>query len=214
MLAQAAAPAADAAPANPLAALLGGVLPLATGVIGYLVGFLRDANRAKADREARHQEQVLEAAIELLGSTAQLQKSAAIVFAKMEATNQFNPEFGDWSEEQKEKLLAANAAFYDVVHQEERKSADRALYVAMDGLMSTRELTKPHALRISILAPSMESLANEMVNAASHPGASEETDTAKNLQAEYAVAREAFANAVRSYLKVPTRGRSFRQRVL
>ena len=187
MLAQASAPAADAAPDNPLASLLGGVLPVLAGaVIGYVLGILRDASKAKADREARHQDQVLEAAAGLLATTVQVQKAAANVFFKDAAASRAQMDFPDDS--------------LDLKGQRERTTKE--FWAATVALSDATELTKPHALRISILAPSLEDLANKVVQAASQPGAVAGTAKAKELRAEYAQATSELTSKVRTYLKV------------
>lgn len=184
MLAQAAAP---TVPATPLASLLGGVLPVLAGaVIGYVLGILRDANKAKADREARHQDQVLEAAAELLATTEQVQKAAAHLFFKDAAASRAEKKYPDKS--------------LDLTDQREKTTHE--FMVATVALVDATALTKPHRLRISILAPNMEALADAAVQTASHPGVAGGTKAAKDLQAEYTQATQQFTSAIRAYLKV------------
>lgn len=63
----------DTEAANDWAPLLTGVVPGIVGAaIGYLFGTMRDWNRNKADRRAKHQDEVLAAATEILASVSKL----------------------------------------------------------------------------------------------------------------------------------------------
>lgn len=184
-----AAIATPAAPADPWTSPLGGLPALvAGGVIGYLLGILRDASKAKSERLAKHHDEVLEAATGLLVTTGQVQRAAAMLFYKNAAANNAERKFPKGSLDLENEL----------------KKTGEEFWVAASDLAVATELTKPHALRISILAPSMEALTDKVVEVASNPGIAGGTARARELQAEYAAATREFTSAIRTYLKVPS----------
>lgn len=195
VMAAIAPPAADAAPVNPWATLLGSVLPLlAAAIIGYVLGILRDASKANADREARHQDQVLEAATGLLSTTMKMQKAAAKVADEREAVQHLEIDFPLGSVDREATLAEAKTN----------------LVATVNDLLDAIELANPHVLRINILAPSLGELANNVVVSASNPEAADGTDNARGLQADFMEANQAFTDAVRAYLKVSSRRRHSR----
>ncbi|WP_404289209.1 hypothetical protein [Glutamicibacter arilaitensis] len=164
------------------------VLPVFAGaVIGYFFGLLRDANRTKAERMARHQDQVLEAATELLGAATKLQYAAGSVLFKGNAADKASEEFPDGSLDLLDK----------------RENTTRDFLRAFRAFTEAEDLTKPYVLRISILAPHLEEFAKNVITSAAHPEAAAGTENAREIQSIYAEATEDFIAAVRTYLSVP-----------
>lgn len=179
VLAAIAAPAADAAPANPLASLLGGVLPVLAGaVIGYVLGILRDASKAKADREARHQDQILEASAEALGAATSLAKARmGLAQTIWEMTSG----------------RAESSAEYRALLEERRQEAFQKI--------STYELAaQPHLMKLAILAPKLDSAVSDLMASTGLPG--NDPKAWKRNRDEHVEASIVFVAIVRMFLKL------------
>lgn len=179
--------AANPAPVSPWATLLGGVLPVLAGaIIGYVLGILRDASKAKADREARHQEEVLNAATGLLETAGRAKEVAALLADKGRAHAQADEQYPGSTP----RMRA------------ERDKAKEDFHAERDRFHEAVEAIQPHALRITILAPSMAILADEIVETASDLRHNSPGERSAHIRASYEESRQEFTAMVRAYLKV------------
>lgn len=161
---------------------LSAALPVAFGAaIGYVFGTMRDWSKSKAERSARYQDQVLEAASGLLSSTHTI-VSAATELGLATTDHEWHPEGTS-----------------------EAEAEDHKIFLAMTRLSEALEGAKPHTLRISILAPHLATLADKVVETASYSEIGTGSDTSIELLENHAKATEDFTDAVRAYLKVPRR---------
>ncbi|WP_413543163.1 hypothetical protein [Citricoccus nitrophenolicus] len=168
---------------------LGDVLPaLAGAAIGYLFGTMRDWSKTKAERRARHQDQILEAATGVLTSVSKLQQSA-LSFAKSRSRATL-------------EKYPPGASLPDMATDE--------LFTRFNGRDQMRAEIMPHRLRLRILAPNLDELAQNLIDSARFPVLVQSGFMADVARKEFHAANDAFDDAVRAYLKVPNGGRQGR----
>lgn len=180
--------ASNTAPADPLTTSLGTLASVVVGAaIGYLFGLLRDANKTKAEREARHQDAVLEAASALLVLCNDAAKASA-KFQTGAGARGTLPEDADANPEL--SALGKTA-------EEEAVDAYRALTAKM------RE-AQPHRLKLRILAPSLTDVVTRLIETANSVvryGPS--TGGPTNLSmADYKTVADEFTSKVQDFLNV------------
>ncbi|WP_413543164.1 hypothetical protein [Citricoccus nitrophenolicus] len=167
--------------------LLAIVLPLLlAGVVGYVFGFLRDANKANVERRAKHHDQVLEASARVLDASADL---------------------GDAHQDLRFALwrLKVPAGLDSPARREELEQEKQDAYKAVH---DARTAAQPQLMTLTILAPELDEKANEMIYAARIQGDS--ANDASRAAAAHMAATDAFRATVREHLKI-TKGKPPRQ---
>lgn len=151
---------------------------LLAAIIGYVLGVLRDASKANAERKARHQDAVLEASAQVLDASATLAKThqslAYTVWEMVQDRQRENREYREHLEERRQEAFA--------------------------DLREATAAAQPHLMKLSILAPGLDKMASHMLFAARRSGNDTEAWTE---QAEaHAEDTRAFQTAVQEHLRI------------
>lgn len=119
------------------------------GVFGYVLGLLRDVNKSKADREARHQDAVLEAASALLA----LCNVSAKASVKFQTSASSKPDL----------LKDADSVpgFRELAQKAEREAGE-----ALTELDEKMREAQPFRLKLRILAPSLTDVITRLIETA------------------------------------------------
>lgn len=168
------------------------LIALLAAAIGYGFGLLRDANRARTEREARYQDEVLTAASELLlkcqaaEQAAGSHRSLMPVYADLTAKAKTDPSMREKTDELLDLIVNSN----------------RTLGASMTA-------AQPHRLKLAILAPALEEDVQRLMEAATsmHVSLPEEGPSDDEQRQAYNDATEVFTDKVRQFLQVPQRTR-------